>query len=121
MMLNELENFYLNLHEPDQSCFLALRDIILDFDTEMKSDWKYKLPFFMYRNKMCCYLWKDKKTQEPYVSFSGGKNMNHKALEAGNRTQFKIFRVDPNQDIDIKTLLELLNSAKKLIDLKLDQ
>lgn len=120
-MQNELENFYLNQPEPNQSCFLALRDIILASDTHFESAWKYKLPFFLYRGKMCCYLWKDKKTQEPYVSFAGGQNMNHAALESGSRTRFKIFRINPNHDIDIQTLNDLLDSAKTVIDAKLNK
>ena len=70
---------------------------------------------------MCCYFWKDKITQEPYIGFAGGKNIEHPTLEMGNRTQIKIFRISPTKDIDIDTLNELLNAAKTLIDIKLNQ
>ena len=113
-MQNELENFYLKQEEPLQSCFLALRDIILDFDKEITADWKYKLPFFMYKGKMFCYLWKDKKTNEPYISIAKGILIDHDALEQGSRTRFKIMRINPTIDIPIDTIYEVFNLAKIL-------
>ena len=79
-MENELENFYLKQSEPNQSCFLALRDIIIGFNLNITTDWKYKLPFFMYKGKMFCYLWKDKKTEVPYIGIVNGSDIDHPAL-----------------------------------------
>tara|TARA_B100000809_G_C14622068_1_gene345240 strand:+ start:82 stop:429 length:348 start_codon:yes stop_codon:yes gene_type:complete len=113
-MQNELENFYLKQEEPNQSCFLALRDIILDFDIEITADWKYKLPFFLYKVKMFCYLWKDKKTNEPYISIAKGIKIEHRALEQGNRTRFKIMRINNTIDIPVETIYDVFNLAKLL-------
>lgn len=113
-MQNELENFYLKQEEPNQSCFLALRDIILAFDKNITADWKYKLPFFMYKGKMFCYLWKDKKTNEPYISIAKGSQIEHNLLEQGNRTVFKIMRINQNADIPIDSIYEIFNLAKLL-------
>jgi hypothetical protein len=114
MIENELENFYLDQPEPNQSCLLALRDIILAFDDNIETAWKYKLPFFIYKGKMFCYLWKDKKTQEPYISMAKGSQIEHDLLEQGNRTVFKIMRINPNADIPIDSLHEIFNLAKLL-------
>lgn len=114
MIENELENFYLRQDEPNQSCFLALRDIILDFDQDITPDWKYKLPFFMYKGKMLCYLWKDKKTDLPYISFAKGNELTHKLLESGNRKRFKIMTINPSTDIPIDDLHLILKEALEL-------
>jgi hypothetical protein len=44
MFENELDNFYWSQKEPNKSCFLALRDIILNFDENISTTYKYKLP-----------------------------------------------------------------------------
>jgi len=113
-MQNELENFYLDQPEPNQSCFLALRDIILAFDNNITADWKYKLPFFMYKGKMFCYLWKNKKTQEPYIGIVKSTTINHPKLEIGKRKKMKTYAINPSKDIDIDELYWILNEAKKL-------
>ncbi len=108
-MENELENFYLRQSEPNQSCFLALRDIIKGFNPHITTDWKYKLPFFMYKGKMFCYLWKDKKTQVPYIGIVNGSAINHPKLDAGNRKQMKTLSIDPTKDIELDVVLKILN------------
>lgn len=113
-MLKELDQFYLNLNEPQRSCFEALRDIILSLDSEITPEWKYKLPFFYYRGKMFCYLWKDKKTKEPYIGIAKGNELDHPILEQGDRKRMKILRVDPNEDIPKSLIEEVLNSALSL-------
>lgn len=113
-MLRELDNFYLKQEEPNRSCFLALREIILSLDKEITPEWKYKLPFFYYKKKMFCYLWKDKTTQEPYVGIVRSKEINHPKLEQGNRKKMKIYRIDPNKDIEIDEFLGILREVMEL-------
>ena len=60
---------------------------------------------------MFCYLWTDKKTNEPYILFVEGKHLNHYQLESGSRKRMKIFRVNPNQDIPIDTITLLIQNA----------
>jgi len=110
-MLNEIDNFYLLSNEPNKSCFLALRDIILGLDKEIKPAWKYKVPFFIYKGKNLCYLWKDKKTSQPYIGIVAGNKIDHPALVQGNRTRMKILRIDPNEDLPVKTIIFILKKA----------
>jgi hypothetical protein len=63
---------------------------------------------------MFCYLWIDKKTNEPYILFVEGNYLEHPKLETGNRARMKLFRVNPNEDIPIKTIKSLLNKALNL-------
>ncbi|MDV7138979.1 DUF1801 domain-containing protein [Maribacter sp. TH_r10] len=110
-MIQEIDSYYLNKQEPNKSCLLALRQLILDQDAHLHETVKYGMPCFCYRNKMFCYLWIDKKTDEPYILMVEGKHLAHPKLEAGNRTRMKILRVDPTTDLPIKTIISILNQA----------
>ena len=72
------------------------------------------MPFFCYKGKMLCYFWVDKKTKEPYIGVVKGKYIEHQLLESGNRSHIKIFRINPNKDIDIKNIKLILNKALSL-------
>ena len=110
--MKALEQFYLAQEEPNRSIFLALRDCILSLDAEITEEWKYKLPFFYYRKKMFCYLWKDKNTNEPYIGIVRGEAVNHPLLEQGNRKRMKIFRIDTNEDIRVDEITVILKQAQ---------
>lgn len=110
-MLTEIDHFYLDKEEPLQGTLLALREIILALDADISPAWKYRLPFFLYKGKMFCYLWIDKKTKEPYIGIVEGNRIEHPALEQGNRSRMKILRVESNKDIPKKTIELILNIA----------
>jgi Domain of unknown function (DU1801) len=76
-MLKATDNFYLQKEEPLQSCLLALRQIILKQDKDITAAFKYGMPFFCYKGKMFCYIWVNKKTQQPYLGIVEGKHFNH--------------------------------------------
>jgi hypothetical protein len=113
-MVEELYNYYLSKAEPNKSCLLALRSIILKQDMNVTETQKYGMPCFCYKKKMFCYLWTDKKTDEPYILMVEGKYLDHPALEEGDRTRMKIFRVNPSKHLPIKTIEGIL---KKALDL----
>ena len=112
--MTEIDNYYLNQEEPNKSCLLALRKIIMEQGKAVTETRKWGMPCFCYRKKMFCYLWIDKKTQEPYILFVEGKHLDHPELEQGSRSRMKIFRVDPNQDLPVSTIVQLLNEALNL-------
>lgn len=113
-MLEKLQQYYLNKEEPNKSCLLALRSIILAQDKDITEAQKYGMPCFCYKKKMFCYLWTDKKTDKPYVLMVEGNYLDHPELEQGDRTRMKIFRVDPNKDLPLKTLEAILQTALDL-------
>lgn len=113
-MLEELHNYYLNKEEPNKSCILALRKIILEQDIHISETRKYGMPGFCYKKKMFCYLWTDKKTDEPYILLVEGRFIDHPLLEAGGRSRMKIFRVNPNKNLPVKTIKNILQSALNL-------
>jgi len=113
-MVDELYNYYLQQEEPQKSCLLALRDIILKQDINISEAVKYGMPCFCYKKKMFCYLWIDRKTNEPYILFVEGKLLNNAELEEGSRSRMKILRVSPMKDIPLALIESLLNEALDL-------
>jgi hypothetical protein len=113
-MIRELDNYYLNKEEPVKSCLLALRSIILEHDTNITETQKYGMPCFCYKKKMFCYLWIDKKTDEPYILMVEGKHLSHPKLEAGKRSRMKIFRLNPGSDLPVKMIENILKMALDL-------
>src|SRR5262245_49011799 len=98
-MLNELDNFYFFLPEPDQSALLYLRNTILKHSGHITEHFKFKTPFFYYKGKWFCYFGIEKKTNRIYIGFLKGSEMKNKHLIAGNRTVVKILYIDKEKDI----------------------
>lgn len=113
-MQEELQNYYLKKAEPNKSCLLALRSIILQQDENITETQKWGMPCFCYKKKMFCYLWTDKKTDGPYILMVEGKYLDHPLLEEGDRSRMKIFRVNPTEDIPLKTIENILQNALEL-------
>jgi Domain of unknown function (DU1801) len=110
-MLEELQKYYLSKDEPIRSCLLALRGIVLDQNPAITETRKYGMPCFCYKKKPFCYLWTDKRTDEPYLLMVEGNHLYHPELEQGDRAKMKIFRVNPDLDLPIDTILEILTSG----------
>lgn len=110
-MIRELDNYYFSKEEPNKSCLLALRNIILEQDLAVTETMKWGMPCFCFKKKMFCYLWTDKKTHEPYLLFVEGKHLHHPQLETGQRARMKIFRVDPAEDLPLDIIQLLLTKA----------
>ena len=72
------------------------------------------MPCFCYKKKVVCYLWTDKKTNEPYILMVEGKLLFHHKLEVGERSRMKILRVNPNKNLPLKTIETILQNALKL-------
>ena len=113
-MKNNIFEFYLTKNDPQKSCLLALRDIILNQDELITETLKYGMPCFCWKKKPLCYLWMDKNTQEPYILVVDGKHLNHPKLEVGSRKRMKIFRIDPEEDLPLQDIEEILNESLRL-------
>ena len=110
-MIEALDQFYLEQEEPTKGALLALREIILSLDGHIAPAWKYKAPFFLYKGKMFCYLWIEKKTRLPYIGVVEGRRIEYPLLEQEKRSRMKIFRINPNLDIPIIEIQAILNKA----------
>jgi len=113
-MLSGLDNFYFRNSNEVNDCLLALRKIILDQDDLITAELKYHMPFFCYRGKMFCYLWIEQGSGRPYMGFVEGKHLNHPDLILGERARMKILFVDPDKDLPIEMLNDLLQQALNL-------
>ena len=114
MIREQLSKYYFSQTEPNKSCLLALRDIILKQDENVMETQKWGMPCFCYKKKPFCYLWTDKKTDQPYILFVEGKHLDHPVLEQGKRSRMKIFRINPDKDINVKSIQLVLNDALNL-------
>jgi hypothetical protein len=110
-MLRNIDLFYLQKEEPIKSCLIALREIILKQNPDITPAWKYGMPFFCYKGKMFCYLWVHKKYKQPYLGFVEGKHLNHPGLLAEKRARMKIFLLDPEKNLPVKTIVSILKQS----------
>ena len=108
-MINE--KFYDKWEEPSKSCFLTLRQIILDTNFELSETTKYGMPCFICESRPVLYLWSEKSTNEPYVLFAQGDNIYHPRLVSGTRKKMKVLPIDPNEDIPVETLEHLIGMS----------
>ena len=93
---------------------LAIRSLVLAQSRHITETVKYGMPCFCYRKKVFCYLWTDKKTQEPYLLMVEGKHLDHPQLEAGTRSRMKIFKIAPPKDLPMITIDHILQQALNL-------
>ena len=105
------DSYFLSKDEPEKSCLLFLRSLILKQDPHITEAWKYGMPFYCYKGKMFCYLWVHKKHRQPYLGIVEGKRINHPELIVEKRARMKILLVDPNKDIPIKKVTAVLKEA----------
>ncbi len=113
-MIRELDQYYFLQEEPNRSCLLALRSLILEQDPGVTETMKWGMPCFSFKKKMFCFLWTDKKTNEPYILMVEGKHLNHPLLEKGTRSRMKILRIKAHEDIPIHIINPLLDEALNL-------
>ena len=109
-----LQQFYLDKEEPNKSCLLALRDLILKQDENISETVKYGMPCFCYKNKMFCYLWIDKKTAMPYILMVEGNFLEHPELVKGSRAKMKTLYIHPEKDLDLNTITNVLQMGLDL-------
>lgn len=112
--MNSAIDYFFAQPEPNQSCFFALREIILQFDHRLQETVKYGMPCYVLDKKPFCYLWQHKKTGQPYLLMVQGHQIRHPALQQGARKRMKILPISPKQDIPVQTIHEIFNLNLKL-------
>jgi hypothetical protein len=112
--LSPMDDYFLKKNEPIRSYLFFLRDHILSLDNNLAPAWKYGMPFFCYKGKMFCYLWIDKKLQQPYLGIVEGRKINHPRLIQAKRTRMKILLLDPKKNVPVGIINSILRDALKL-------
>jgi len=110
-MLRPIDQYFLEKEEPVKSCLQFMREHILRQDPAITEAWKYGMPFFCYKGKMCCYLWVHKKYLQPYIGIVEGKRFDHPELIIEKRSRMKIMLFEANQGLPIKTIQSILKQA----------
>jgi len=88
-----------------------MRTHILKQNENITEEWKYRMPFYCYKGKMFCYLWVHKKYHQPYIGFVEGKRINHPDLIIEKRARMKILLLDPDKDLPMKKINNILNEV----------
>lgn len=109
--MKPVDHFYLDKEEPVKSCLQALRSIMFNYNPDITEHWKYGVPFFYFKSKPFCYLWIDKKIKHPYIGVVKGIFIDHPMLDQGNRKKMKVLPIDPNEDIPLVIIHEILDEA----------
>lgn len=117
--MKAIDAFYEKLSEPNKSCLLAIQKIILSQNENLTVKWKYNVPFFCYKNKMCCYLWIEKKTNQPYIGVVEGKYFEEPEFIQENRSKMKIFLINPNDDLPQEKIESIIQKAINLYQIGL--
>ena len=116
-MLRDIDQYFLQKEEPIKSCLQFLRDHILKKDKHITEAWRYRMPFYYYKGKMCCYLWVHKKYKQPYIGIVEGNYINHPDLLAEKRSRMKILLIDPDKDMPVKKINDILEKMLALYNI----
>ncbi len=109
--MTKLNQFYFEQKEPIAGCLLSIREMILAYDESISERWYYRLPCFFFKDKLISYVWIEQKTSLPYIAFYPENRIDHHLLEKGNRTSSKIMRINPEEDIPIEAIYEIINQS----------
>lgn len=112
--MNASDEFYARQEEPVKSCLLALKAMVLQQDPHLTTAWKYGMPFFCYKGKMCCYLWVDKKLGDPYLGIVEGKHLHHPLLKQEQRARMKTLTFNPRKDLPAAMIRQILQDMLRL-------
>jgi Domain of unknown function (DU1801) len=112
--LRPIDQYFAQQEEPVKGCLQFLRTYMLQLDENISEAWKYGMPFYCYRGKMCCYLWVHKKYHQPYIGIVEGARIHHPDLLQEKRARMKILLIDPERDIPIKKIKAIL---EEMVDL----
>lgn len=110
-MVRGIDNYYLSKSEPNRSCLLAMQYIILKHDEKIRETLKWNIPCFYYEDKVLCYLWLDTKTKEPLLLMEDGHLIEHHALEETKYKNMKLYRIDANKDLELKSINTILEQG----------
>ena len=117
-MRESIDHYFNLLNEPERGCLLYLRKSLLAFSDKITEQRKFNTPFYYYNNKWLCYISYHKKTKKVYIGFIHGYLMKHPKLLAEGRKQIKVFYIEPEKDIDIKSLKKIFEMATTIQESK---
>jgi hypothetical protein len=113
-MDRSIDNFFLTIPEPQQSTLLFLRRFFIE-EMNLQEHIKFNTPFYNFNGKWFCYLsYSSKRKHEIYIGFVKGCQIEFPNLVSEGRKQIKVYRINPEKDIDAKALKKITALLKKL-------
>lgn len=107
-----IDNFFLQIPEPQQSALFYLRRFLIE-EIGLEEHIKFNTPFYNFKNKWFCYLsYSEKRKHEIYIGFVKGFKIEFPGLESEGRKQVKVYRISPEKDIDVKALKKIVTLLK---------
>jgi len=107
------EVYIINQSEPYRTILIELKSFIEVALPEVELLFKYKCPFFYYKNKPFCYLNVSLSKRYVDVGFIKGYKLTHNYLVSDNRSIVKSLRYFSENEIDFNVLKEVLVEAKE--------
>lgn len=108
--MESVEFYFDSLDEPERSCLLYLRSFLLTYSENITEQRKNNTPFYYWNKKWLGFISYNPKNKEIYISFANGYKIDHPKLLSEGRKNMKIFYVDPEKDVDVKSLKEILKA-----------
>jgi hypothetical protein len=111
MKLRAIDEYFHNKPEPMRSYLMSLRHFLLHERAHITEVWSYAMPFYLHNGKRFCYIWTEKKTNLPYLGIVDGNRIAHPALVSEKRSRMKILKLDPEQDLPVELIKEIMEAA----------
>jgi len=115
--MKPVEEYILNQPEPYRSILLHVQAVVELSVPDIKLLYKFKIPFFYYKNKPFIYLNASHKKQYVDVAFMKGYDLtlHQDQLNGEGRTLVKSLRYKSLEEIDNDVLVELIQAQILLI------
>lgn len=110
-MLRPIDQYFQQQEEPIAGCLFSLRNYLLHYHPDLQEAWKYRMPFYCYKGKMCCYLWVHRQYNKPYLGIVEGKRLDDPELLQEKRSRMKILLIEPGEDLPIEKISSLLEKV----------
>ncbi|NQY09841.1 MAG: DUF1801 domain-containing protein [Flavobacteriales bacterium] len=68
----------------------------------------------MYKDKILCYLWVEKKTYDPYMLMVEGEHLKYPSLEECATAEMKTIQFDPEADLPKEIVKSIVNEGLEL-------
>lgn len=106
----------------NQAILYALREIIINFDSNVEEKFKYKIPYYHYRGKSFCYL-NINKNDEVDLGLVNGNQMidNYGFLEGEHLKTIRHLKFNSVEDELMTFVNDYLEQGRRIIDKKLDK
>jgi len=112
-MEQPIDEFFLKIPEPQRSALLYLRRFLIE-EANLEEHIKFNTPFYNFKKKWFCYIsYTEKRKHEIYIGFVKGHKIEFPGLVSEGRKQVKVYRIDPEKDINIKALKKVTAMLKE--------